>query len=122
MIYNTDSDDTLNRSIELNELNELNELEEFDMKYVIKKHEYSKNNYLYIYNIGIRICRVGVFVSDYINNVNFISCSKNDQDRILYIEYVNDNGDVRKEEISCGVMSDLEYNIIKKLIYEYVRL
>lgn len=110
--YNLNSDDS---SISL-------DIEDSDGTYVIRKYEYSKDNYLFIYNTGMRICRSSVFISEYINNIISIKCSDNEQNRILYIKYEKDNDTICNEQVNCGNMSDLEYEKINKLITEYVKI
>lgn len=110
--YNMSPDDSISKDIDDGD----------DIVYVIRKHEYSKNNYVYIYNIGMRICRAGVFVSEYMNDILSIECSDNEHDRMLYIVYQNDDGVVCNEKINCGFMSDLEYAKIDKMITEYIKI
>lgn len=87
--------------------------EDYDL---IDQYEYSKQNRLCIFDDCIRICRAGVFVSNCINNVLNVTCSNDEHDRVLYVEYAKDKNHVVRETIHCGPMDYFQYMKLKELI------
>ena len=89
---------------------------------IIERYQYSKNNEMIVYPEGCRFRRSGVFVSGYLNNILRISCSKDANDRVLYIECVGNGNRLIKESVHCGVMDYFEYMRVKDLLLKYVQI
>ena len=89
--------------------------------YLVCKHEYSKGNMLCVYSSGCRIKRSGVFVSDYMDKILYITSTKDDKNRVLHVEYELPDGKIQKEDIPCGNMDYFEYMCVKELMLEHAQ-
>lgn len=95
-----------------------------DIYHSIKKrsvkafYEYSWQNRIYAYQNGIRIFRQGTAVSKILSKIVSIDTNESEEDRMLYI-IIQEGDKFRKESVSCGRMSDLQFSEAKAFMLEY---